>query len=55
MRRPVTIVRIFKDLHQVIFEYQDANGAARKEELNNTELYQLQQRYAAERGGTNPT
>jgi len=49
------IVRIFKDLHQVIFEYKDANGAARKEELNNTELYQLQQRYAAERGGTNPT
>jgi hypothetical protein len=48
------IVRIFKDLHQIIFEYQDAAGTARKEELSNTELYQLQQRYAAERGGSNP-
>jgi hypothetical protein len=48
------IVRVFKDLHQIIFEYQDAAGTARKEELSNTELYQLQQRYAAERGSLNP-
>ncbi|HEX2933661.1 MAG TPA: hypothetical protein VHV54_28300 [Candidatus Binatia bacterium] len=48
------IVRVFKDLHQVVYEYQDGDGKARKEELNNTELYQLQQRYAAERGGSNP-
>jgi hypothetical protein len=46
-------VKIFKDLHQIIFEYQDAEGKARKEELSNTELYQLQQRYAAGRGGSN--
>jgi len=43
------IVKIFKDLHQIVFEYHDAEGKPRKEELNNTELYQLQQRYAAER------
>lgn len=43
------IVRIFKDLHQIAFEYLDGNGQSRKEELNNTELYQLQQRYASER------
>lgn len=48
------IVRVFKDLHQVVYEYQDGDGRVRKEELNNTELYQLQQRYAAERGGSNP-
>jgi hypothetical protein len=51
------IVRLFKDLHQVVFEYQDTDGKARKQELNNTELYQLQQRYATERtgsGGDNP-
>jgi hypothetical protein len=49
------VVKIFKDLHQIIFEYQDAEGRSRKEELSNTELYQLQQRYAAERGGSNET
>jgi hypothetical protein len=45
------IVKIFKDLHQVVFEYLDAEGRSCKEEMNNTELYQLQQRYAAERTG----
>jgi hypothetical protein len=48
------IVRIFKDLYQIIFEYQDAQGSSRKEEMSNTELYQLQQRYAAARGGATP-
>ena len=48
------IVRIFKDLHQIMFEYQDAQGSSRKDEMTNTELYQLQQRYAAGRGGANP-
>jgi hypothetical protein len=48
------IVRIFKDLHQIVFEYQDAQGSSRKEEMSNTELYQLQQRYAAGRGGATP-
>lgn len=43
------VIRIFKDLHQIVFEYQDGNGQSRKEELNNTELYQLQQNYAARR------
>lgn len=45
------IVKIFKDLHRVVFEYLDADGRSCKEELNNTELYQLQQRYATERTG----
>lgn len=49
------VIRVFKDLHQIVFEYQDANGQARKEELNNTELYQLQQSYAARRGSSDPT
>lgn len=49
------VVRIFKDLHQVIFEYQGEDGKAQKEELNNTELYQLQQRYAAGRSGLDAT
>ena len=44
------VIRIFKDLHQIVFEYRDGNGQPRKEELNNTELYQLQQSYAARRG-----
>jgi len=43
------VIRIFKDLHQIVFEYQDGNGQSRKEELNNTQLYQLQQSYTAGR------
>lgn len=46
-------VRISKDLLQVVFEYRDASGALHKEVLNNTELYQLQQRHAAERSAAN--
>ena len=46
------VVRIFKDLHHVVFEYRSEDGETRKEQLDNTELYQLQQRYAAGRGGT---
>ena len=45
------VVKIFKDLHQIMFEYRDSEGNSRKEELSNTELYQLQQRYAAGRSG----
>ena len=45
-------VRIFKDLRQIMFEYQDSDGKSRKEELSNTELYQLQQRYASGRSGS---
>lgn len=46
------VVKIFKDLHQIMFEYQDSDGKSRKEELSNTELYQLQQRYASGRSGS---
>ncbi len=46
------VVKIFKDLHQIMFEYQDPDGKSRKEELSNTELYQLQQRYASGRSGS---
>lgn len=43
-------VRIFKDLHQINFEYQDGSGVDRRVKFSNTELYQLQRQYAAERG-----
>jgi len=43
-------VKIFKDLHQIMFEYQNPDGNSCREELSNTELYQLQQRYASARG-----
>jgi hypothetical protein len=43
------VVKIVKDLQQIVFEYQDSDGKSRKEELNNTELYRLQQRYASGR------
>lgn len=46
------VVRIFKDLHHVVFEYQSADGRRCKEQLDNTQLYQLQQRYAAGRADT---
>lgn len=46
------VVKIFKDLHQIMFEYLDPDGKSRKEELSNTELYQLQQRYASGRSGS---
>jgi hypothetical protein len=42
-------VKISKNLHQITFEYQDSEGKLRKEELSNTELYQLQQSYASGR------
>jgi hypothetical protein len=45
------IVKIFKDLHHIRFEYRDASGQVRTQELSNTELYRLQQRYAAGRSG----
>jgi len=44
-------VKIVKDLHHINFEYRDAEGRSRKEELSNTELYQLQKRYASGRAG----
>ena len=47
------IVKIFKDLHHIRFEYRDASGEVRTQELSNTELYRLQQRYAAGRSGPN--
>jgi hypothetical protein len=47
------VVRIFKDLHHVVFEYRSEDGRTRKEQLDNTELYQLQQRYAAGRADEN--
>ena len=47
-------VKIFKDLHQITFEYQDSEGKPRKEELSNTELYQLQQSYASGRRSPAP-
>lgn len=47
------VVRIFKDLHHVVFEYRSEDGGTRKEQLDNTQLYQLQQRYAAGRADGN--
>lgn len=44
------IIRIFKDLHHIIFEYRDGDGNPRKVDLDNTELYRLQRSHAGERG-----
>lgn len=46
------IIRIFKDLHHIIFEYRDSNGNPRKVELDNTELYRLQRSHTGERSDT---
>jgi len=43
------IIRIFKDLHHVVFEYRDAEGHPQKLEMDNTELYRLQRAHANER------
>ena len=43
------IIRIFKDLHHIIFEYRDSDGNPRKVDLDNTELYRLQQSHTSER------
>ena len=43
------LIRIYKDLHQINFEYRDGDGNSRKVELDNTQLYRLQRRYTAER------
>lgn len=43
------IIRIFKDLHHIIFEYRDSDGNPRKVDLDNTELYRLQRSHAGER------
>jgi hypothetical protein len=43
------LIRIYKDLHQINFEYRDGEGNPRKVELDNTQLYRLQRRYTDER------
>jgi hypothetical protein len=46
--------KIFKDLHHIIFEYQDGENQFRKVELDNTQLYRLQRRYTSERSDNIP-
>jgi hypothetical protein len=46
--------KIFKDLHHIIFEYQDGEDQLRKVELDNTQLYRLQRRYTSERSDNVP-
>ena len=46
--------KIFKDLHHIIFEYQDGEDQLRKVELDNTQLYRLQRRYTSERSDNIP-
>ncbi len=46
--------KIFKDLHHIIFEYQDGEDRLRKVELDNTQLYRLQRRYTSERSDNIP-
>ena len=46
--------KIFKDLHHIIFEYQDGDDRLRKVELDNTQLYRLQRRYTSERSDNIP-
>ena len=43
------LVKIYKDLHHIVFEYRDKDINLRKMELDNTELYRLQRRYTTER------
>ena len=43
------LVKIFKDLHHIVFEYRDADITLHKVELDNTELYRLQRGYTTER------
>ena len=44
-----SIIRIFKDLHHIIFEYRDGDGNPRKVDLDNTEIYRLQRSHTTER------
>ena len=44
-----SIIRIFKDLHHIIFEYRDGDGNPRKGDLDNTEIYRLQRSHTSER------
>ncbi len=44
--------RICKDLHHIVFEYRDGDSNLRRIELDNTQLYRLQRRYASERNDT---
>ncbi|MSP37072.1 MAG: hypothetical protein EXR70_01100 [Deltaproteobacteria bacterium] len=43
------LVKIYKDLHHVVFEYCDTDITPHKVELDNTELYRLQSGYTTER------
>ena len=43
------LIKVFKDLHRILFEYRDSDDNLRKVELDNTELYRLQRRYTSER------
>ena len=43
------IIRIFKDLHHITFEYRDGDGNPRKVDLDNTEIYRLQRSHTSER------
>jgi hypothetical protein len=43
------LIRIYKDLHSINFEYYDGDGNSHKVELDNTQLYRLQRRYTDER------
>ena len=43
------LVKIFKDQHHIVFDYVDGAGNSRKQQFDNTELYQLQTGYASER------
>jgi hypothetical protein len=43
------LVKIYKDLHHIVFEYRDADFNLHKVELDNTELYRLQRSYTTER------
>jgi hypothetical protein len=43
------LVKIYKDLHHIVFEYRDADTNLHKVELDNTELYRLQRGYTTER------
>lgn len=47
------LIKVFKDLRRIAFEYVDKKGATHKAELTHAELYKLQQRFYDKRGASN--
>jgi len=44
------LIKVFRDLNHIAFEYMDKGGATRKKEMTHAELYKLQQQDYQKRG-----